>query len=69
MKAGEPYEVVIERNGKQIKGLYRINSGKHPMLTVSYGGASKPAVLHQSPPEVLARIMLRELVEEEERLG
>ena len=60
-------DVTITTNGKEHQGRYRTDRAKARGIEVSYGSAVKYTLLHASSPETLARIMLRELVEEQER--
>lgn len=57
-------EFTIEKNGKEYKGWYKIEKG---MIHVSSGFGSKSAQLGGSTetPEVLARIILGELISED----
>jgi hypothetical protein len=60
--------VSIEIDGKTYRGDYTVFSRDAPMITVvgygDLGGRTKTTQLGDSPPEGLARIMLRELVED-----
>ena len=58
----EPTNISILLDGKEYKGSYR---PEHQGITVTYDeGGSKWAMLHATPADLLARTMLRELVEE-----
>ena len=64
MHTGDYQEVEIERDGKRYAGRYLIIQGKFPLIEVSYRSRKKTTQLGGSPPELLARIMVRELVDE-----
>ena len=58
----EPTRISISLDGKEYKGSYR---PEHQGITLTYDeGGSKWAMLHASPADLLASMMLRELVEE-----
>lgn len=58
-------EVAIERNGERHVGYYYV---EREMITVSYSkGGSKSTQVGGSPPEVLAKMLLSELVSEGHR--
>ncbi len=52
--------IAIDRGGRSFHGRYRLH---HAGLTVEYKGYERFALLHASPAETLARIILRELVD------
>ena len=57
-------EIAIERGGKTYKGYYEVSKGIVTVTTPMYG--SKSTQVGNSPPATLARIMLRELIDEDE---
>ena len=59
------HEITFTKDGREYRGSYRTQQGKSPGIEVSYGGASKYALLHANPPETLARIMVLELAREQ----
>lgn len=61
------HDIVVRKDGEEYRGRYRTDRAKAPGIEVCYGGASKYTLLHASPPDTLARIMMRELIEEQER--
>ena len=69
MRTGDYQDVVVERDGKQHKGRYLIIHGKLPMIEVSYGDGSKTTQVGGTPPEILAKIMVRELLDKQKRAG
>lgn len=52
-------EVSIERDGKTFTGHYEVTKG---IITVTYGWKSKTTQVGGTPAEILARILLSELV-------
>ena len=56
----------VEFEGKTYRVTYSVENG---MITVRTTFDSKPAVVGASPPEVLARIMARELLVDAKRKG
>ncbi|MCY1369854.1 hypothetical protein D9M68_977530 [compost metagenome] len=54
--------VSIELNGRTYSGRYRVEKG---IITVSTMSGSKSTQLGRLPEEALARMLLRELVDEE----
>ena len=65
MRWNDYQDIIFTKDGKEYRGRYRTQQGKSPGIEVSYGGASKYALLHASPPETLARIMVLELASEQ----
>ena len=55
------HELTIRRDGKLIKGKYRCENG---MIHVSSAFGQKSTRLGAIPPEVLARIILPELLDD-----
>jgi len=51
--------IAIELEGRTYTGRYRLHDKG---VTVEYGNRQQFAVLHNSPAETLARIMLRDLI-------
>ena len=62
----DDHDIVVEKDGKQYGGHYRTDNCKSPGIKVYYGGVSRYAFLHAHPPELLARLLLLELVREQE---
>jgi hypothetical protein len=58
--------VSIEWEGKKYAGSYYVEKG---MITVSGSWGQKSTQVGNSPPELLARIMLRELAQEAKARG
>jgi len=58
----ESERLEIEFEGETVIGWYKVIDG---CVEVSSGHSSKATQVGRSPPEMLARIMLRELVQEE----
>jgi hypothetical protein len=52
---------IANKDGRVVQGWYRVEGGT---LTVSTGSDSKSAPLRGSPPEPLARALLRDLVQD-----
>ena len=63
-----PVHVEIEYDGKKYSGSYTVGRDNTITVTTASWG-SKYALRHASTPEVLAPILLRELVEEAKRRG
>jgi hypothetical protein len=61
MSAQQEGVVFIDRNGKTYTATFRVENG---MIEVSTGYERKTAQLGSSPPEVLARFMLGEMINE-----
>jgi len=57
-----PQKVSIEYKGKTYTGIYTVEKGVITVSNSLYGSNATQVV--GSPPEVLARIMLRELVDQ-----
>jgi hypothetical protein len=55
-------EVEVEIEGRRYQGVYSMSDG---MVHVSTPHGSKSAAVHSMPDEVLAKMLLRELVREE----
>lgn len=66
MRWSDYHDIIFTKDGKEYRGRYRTDNAKARGIEVSYGGASKYALLHASPPEVLARLMVLELAREQE---
>jgi hypothetical protein len=62
MKASERTDITIEMNGVTYGGWFETSRG---LVTVHTLYGSKSTQTGNTPPEVLAKMMLRELVEEE----
>jgi hypothetical protein len=58
---GSDRHVEIDIDGKRYVGRYSVESGG---VTVSHGGVSKATQIGDSSVDVVARMLLRELVEE-----
>ena len=58
------YQVDIEIEGQSYTGSYQINDGKRPreMMVTSARFGSRTTELGDTPPNLLARMLLRELV-------
>ena len=56
----KPEELTVEVNGKTYNGHYRVEKG---VITVSTLYSSKSTQLGNSPAELIARILLREMAE------
>jgi len=63
-----PVHVEIEYDGKNYSGWYTVGRDNTITVTTASWG-SKHALRHASTPDVLAPILLRELVEEAKRRG
>ena len=60
------HDIVVTKDGKEHKGRYRTDRAKSPGIEVSYGSAiPKYALLHASPAETLARLLMLELIAEQ----
>ena len=57
-----PSPVTLEHNGKTYRGSYIVEKGT---ISVSAMGRIKSTQLGSSPPENLARIILREIIDSE----
>ena len=66
MRWNDYNDIIFTKGGREYRGRYRTSKGKFPMVEVSYGWGSKAAVIHSSPPEQLARLMVLELAAEQE---
>jgi hypothetical protein len=55
------HTVEIEFGGRTVSGFYRVKRG---LISVSTSQGSKATQVGGSPPESLARVMLRELAKE-----
>jgi hypothetical protein len=55
-------------DGKEYRGTYRVE-GRPPMIEVTSDYGRKTTTLHGTPAELLAQMMLRELVEEARARG
>jgi hypothetical protein len=59
-------EVVSTIKGVRHVGVYRVDKGRTPFVHVRYGDSERSAHLGHSTSIVIARILLSELVREEE---
>ncbi len=59
------HDIVVTKDGKEHKGRYRTDRGKSPGIEVSLEGEWKYGLLHASPPEGLARLIMLELITEQ----
>ncbi len=57
-------EVTINIGDQTYTGSYTVTGGKHPIVKISSEYGTKTTQVGGSTPETIARIMLRELVEE-----
>ena len=57
-------EVTIEIADQTYSGFYTVTSGRHPIVKISSEYGTKATQVGGATPESIARIMLRELVEE-----
>ena len=55
-----PYEISVEVNGKTYNGTYKVKKG---VITVSSALSHSSTHLGGTPPEALAKILLREMAE------
>lgn len=58
----DPVQIYFEHNGKQTSGFYRVEGA---VVSVQYRGLIKHTQIGNSPPETLARMMISEMIREE----